>query len=70
MKLNCNGISCQFESQDKYITYCNQVSTMEVNKHHSRQAFVLGFCDVLSLGFLQTHTFSLSLIVVFTSLGH
>jgi hypothetical protein len=43
---------------------------MEVNKHHSRQAFVLGFCDVLSLGFLQTHTFSLSLIVVFTFLGH
>ncbi len=70
MKSNCNGISCQFESQDKCITYCNQVSTMEVNKHHSSQAFVLGSCDVLNLGFLQTHTFSLSFIVVLTSLRH
>jgi len=43
---------------------------MEVNKRHSRQAFVLGFCNVLSLGFLQTHTFSLLLIVVLTSLGN
>jgi hypothetical protein len=43
---------------------------MEVNKHHSSQAFVLGSCDLLNLGFLQTHTFSLSRIVVLTSFGH